>query len=47
MQSPRHILKSIFGYDEFRHHQAEIIDALIKGQDALTLMPTGGGKSIC
>ncbi|OIO70327.1 MAG: DNA helicase RecQ [Zetaproteobacteria bacterium CG12_big_fil_rev_8_21_14_0_65_55_1124] len=47
MQSPRHILKSVFGYDDFRHHQAEIIDALIKGQDVLTLMPTGGGKSIC
>jgi len=47
MNQARHILKSIFGYDDFRHHQADIIDALIQGQDVLTLMPTGGGKSIC
>jgi len=47
MQTPQHILKKVFGYDAFRHHQAEIIDALLAGQDALTLMPTGGGKSIC
>ncbi len=47
MQRAREILKTIFGYDAFRHHQAEIIDALIHGHDALTLMPTGGGKSIC
>jgi len=47
MQQARHILKSIFGYDCFRHHQAEIVEALIGGQDVLTLMPTGGGKSLC
>jgi len=47
MQQARQILKSTFGYDDFRHHQADIIEALIKGQDVLTLMPTGGGKSIC
>ncbi|MDQ6971537.1 MAG: DNA helicase RecQ [Mariprofundaceae bacterium] len=47
MQQARHILKSTFGYDDFRHHQADIIEALIAGQDVLTLMPTGGGKSIC
>ncbi|PIW44103.1 MAG: DNA helicase RecQ [Zetaproteobacteria bacterium CG12_big_fil_rev_8_21_14_0_65_54_13] len=47
MKQARHILKTIFGYDDFRHHQADIIDALIQGQDVLTLMPTGGGKSIC
>ncbi len=47
MQRALHILKSTFGYDSFRHHQAEIIEALINGQDVLTLMPTGGGKSIC
>jgi len=46
-QQARHILKSTFGYDDFRHHQADIIDAIINGQDALTLMPTGGGKSLC
>jgi len=47
LEQARHILKSTFGYDDFRHHQAEIIEALIHGRDALTLMPTGGGKSIC
>jgi len=47
LEQARNILKSTFGYDDFRHHQAEIIEALIAGRDALTLMPTGGGKSIC
>jgi len=47
MQLPSHVLKSTFGYDHFRHHQADIIGALIDGDDVLTLMPTGGGKSIC
>ena len=47
MKQARHILKSVFGYDDFRHHQAEIIHELIHGHDVLTLMPTGGGKSVC
>jgi len=47
MQRARHILKSVFGYDDFRHHQQEIIATLTGGRDALILMPTGGGKSIC
>ncbi len=47
MQRARQILESTFGYDDFRHHQADIIEALVNGQDVLTLMPTGGGKSIC
>jgi len=47
MQRAQHILKSTFGYESFRHHQADIISALIDGDDVLTLMPTGGGKSIC
>ncbi|MDR3478644.1 MAG: DNA helicase RecQ [Gammaproteobacteria bacterium] len=41
------ILRSIFGYNEFRGHQAEIIEHLIAGNDSLVLMPTGGGKSLC
>jgi ATP-dependent DNA helicase RecQ len=41
------ILKSVFGYDEFRGQQKQIIEQLIAGQDALVLMPTGGGKSLC
>ncbi|MDX8396164.1 MAG: RecQ family ATP-dependent DNA helicase, partial [Mariprofundaceae bacterium] len=47
LKQARNILKSTFGYDDFRHHQADIIEALINGQDVLTLMPTGGGKSLC
>ncbi|VAW46082.1 ATP-dependent DNA helicase RecQ, partial [hydrothermal vent metagenome] len=42
------ILKDIFGYSKFRHHQAAIIKTVLQQKsDALVLMPTGGGKSIC
>ncbi len=41
------ILQSTFGYDAFRHSQAEVIQALLDGDDAFVLMPTGGGKSLC
>ena len=45
--SAKQILDQTFGYREFRHHQAQIIEALVAGRDILTLMPTGGGKSLC
>ena len=45
--SPLHILQSIFGYPAFRGHQAEVIDHVAAGGDALVLMPTGSGKSLC
>ncbi len=47
MRKAAEILTSTFGYDAFRHHQEQIIEALVAGRDVMTLMPTGGGKSIC
>ncbi|HVK93685.1 MAG TPA: DNA helicase RecQ [Noviherbaspirillum sp.] len=42
-----HILQTIFGYPEFRGQQADIVNHVAGGGDALVLMPTGGGKSLC
>jgi ATP-dependent DNA helicase RecQ len=47
MPNAQEILKSTFGYDQFRHNQEAIIQSLINGADAFVLMPTGGGKSLC
>ena len=44
---PDTILHDVFGYSAFRGAQAEIVDHVISGGDALVLMPTGGGKSLC
>ncbi len=41
------VLRSRFGYSAFRHQQQAIIETLLDGGDALVLMPTGGGKSLC
>jgi ATP-dependent DNA helicase RecQ len=47
LPSPQSILAEVFGYDSFRGPQAEIVDHVVAGGDALVLMPTGGGKSLC
>jgi ATP-dependent DNA helicase RecQ len=47
LSDPAEALQRVFGYDTFRGSQREIIDHLAGGQDALVLMPTGSGKSLC
>jgi ATP-dependent DNA helicase RecQ len=45
--TPAAILHEVFGYEHFRGAQADIVDHVVGGGDALVLMPTGGGKSLC
>jgi ATP-dependent DNA helicase RecQ len=45
--NPTAILQRVFGYDSFRHNQQEIVEHVLAGNDAMVLMPTGGGKSLC
>jgi ATP-dependent DNA helicase RecQ len=47
LTSCTHVLQSVFGYPAFRGPQAEIVALVSQGGDALVLMPTGGGKSLC
>ena len=47
MHRARQVLKSVFGYDDFRPGQAEAVEAILQGRDVLSVMPTGAGKSIC
>lgn len=43
----RRLLKSLWGYDDFRPLQSEVIEALLDGRDSVVVLPTGGGKSLC
>ena len=43
----RALLKSFFGFDDFRGRQSEVVASVMGGQDTFVMMPTGGGKSLC
>ena len=45
--NPQQVLHEVFGYSAFRGLQAAVVDHVTGGGDALVLMPTGGGKSLC
>ncbi|MGB0960621.1 MAG: DNA helicase RecQ [Halocynthiibacter sp.] len=47
LDEARGLLSSIFGFDDFRVGQSEIVDAILAGEDTVAIMPTGGGKSLC
>jgi ATP-dependent DNA helicase RecQ len=47
MDSADTLLATVFGFDAFRPGQAEIVDAVVNGENVLAIMPTGGGKSLC
>jgi len=47
MKEAERVLADTFGYQAFRSHQRDIVETVIGGGDALVLMPTGGGKSLC
>nr|WP_320134673.1 DNA helicase RecQ [uncultured Amphritea sp.] len=47
IEKAQQLLKQIFGYDQFRHPQQDVIETLLGDGDALVVMPTGGGKSLC
>ncbi len=47
IQKAKQVLKSVFGYGNFRPTQEKVVEAVLNNQDCLVLMPTGGGKSIC
>ncbi len=47
MKNKSQILKDIFGHENFRSFQEEVVDAILEKRDVLTILPTGGGKSLC
>ena len=47
MSTAKRALKKYFGYDNFRPLQEQVIQSVMQGEDAIVIMPTGGGKSIC
>jgi len=47
IKSPREVLKEVYGFDNFRPKQEDIVNAVLDGKDGLAVLTTGGGKSIC
>jgi ATP-dependent DNA helicase RecQ len=47
MRDPLDILKRVFGYERFFPLQEKVVAHILAGHDALVIMPTGGGKSLC
>ncbi len=47
MIEARRALKAVFGFEDFRQGQAEVVEAVLAGEEALAIMPTGSGKSLC
>ena len=47
MLDKKTVLKQYFGHSTFRFGQEQVVDAILEGRDALCVMPTGAGKSIC
>lgn len=47
LHAAREKLRTVFGFDDFRPPQDQVVESLLAGRDALVLMPTGGGKSLC
>ena len=45
--TPEALLKTVFGYDQFKSLQRDVIDNVLAKRDTLVIMPTGGGKSLC
>ncbi len=47
MKETMEVLNKVFGFNSFRPYQEEVVNAIVAGQDVFTIMPTGGGKSLC
>ena len=47
LESLRRLIRTVWGFDDFRPLQAEAVRAVVAGRDSIVVLPTGGGKSLC